>query len=621
MTLFTCAGQSLVAAASGNRIRVPVSLGDATSLQAADAFRANLVAYQHELVQDFVWDKFFTDHRVGDVLIDPKWEILLPSTDMPDMLVRMQSLDDLVLRTVAAGGRVHLVFQAVPRWLSSDPMNEAEVRPGEKVWHNVPPSDYLGWQEVVREFVHHFNNVLDTRGQVYYTFGNEPDNYWLGTEEEFFLYYEHAVLGALVADPDVRIGGIAPSSHDADVFSLTGAPTAGGMPLLYNWILHCVQNSLPIDIVTWHSYPAASPVPGDTTYWKSARQQIDEWLFDAGFDGQELLVTDWPEWKVHPENDHEFKASWITSGLISMANVGLYNPTYLGLADGQLESDTASNASFGGGTGLFTSLGIAKSPFNAYTLLSRMEGQVVPIDTGDDFLQAVASVDGQNRVYILLSHFIPSSWLILMNPLDESFDMEQIEQEMLQLAADGTDPWLLLDQVLTGAVDIDSLNVSPMFKDYLRRLQMLYDEGQVRLDGPISVLLTLDGLPGGSWKRTDTVVDSTQGNAYTYRADIQAQLEPLILSQDADELRRQILDVNQAHRAPEFARDFLTVSGSGQQDIEVEIAPHGVVLIQLSLEKSPSRLFPARQRRMRSAVRTRVRSRPRPSIVKGPDRR
>ena len=173
----------------GVNIEFDVNVADVGTARASEVLRTNVVAYGHEYIPETVWKKFFDEQRVGDVLLDTG-DISRDSTSLQDLKRRMHELAPLVKRIIAAGGRVQLVFQhGIPKWLSSDPHNNGDlfqgVSGGEKIWHSVPPANYKIWEDVAYEFVRYFNIELNTRGRVYYVIGSEPENYWVGNEDQW----------------------------------------------------------------------------------------------------------------------------------------------------------------------------------------------------------------------------------------------------------------------------------------------------------------------------------------------------------------------------------------------------------------------------------------------------
>ncbi len=116
---------------------------------------------------------------------------------------------------------------------------------------------------------------------------------------------------------------------------------------------------------------------------------MTEWTAEFGYSDAEFIVNDWPEWQAVPhENDSEFQAAYVVSSLISMIKHTKVKALYLGMRDIPAfmnKQERRRNASFGGGTGMFTTIGLAKPVYNAYALMSKMEGQLIPVETGDEF--------------------------------------------------------------------------------------------------------------------------------------------------------------------------------------------------------------------------------------------
>lgn len=568
---------------NGLNFRVP--LANTTALRASDVLRTSLTAYQHELIYDYIWDKFMTEQRVGDVLIDPKSVVILPSKDLNDLKGRMRQLDDLVMDVVSSGGRILINFQAIPRWLSSDPRNEKRLlgNQEEKIWYSVPPTDYSRWQEIIKAFVHHFNKELDTKGRVYYIIGNEPVNYWKGSERDFFKYYQYAVKGSLEADPAVRIGGITPPSYLSNKFTTTGKFTENKKPILYNWIKFCKENNLPIHFVTRHSYPAGSPVPGNLTIWSREDEDIKKWLAEFGFNNIELILTDWPEWKIHPENDTEFKSSWIANSLISLIENGIFRATYL-LRDTGIDKESASrNGSFGGGNGLFTKAGVIKPVYNTFSLFSKMEGKIVFVDTQDKFVKAVATVEGDKRVYILLSNFIPSEWLMPRNLFNKDIDIERMGEEIERSGLKKKEAERLMKRVMDGEVEIDTLSFSREFKSYLRGLRDLNREAKERRGERINVNMDISGTIPGMWDYEEYIVDMDHSNSFRYRKDIQSILSPYYDSKDLNAIRKVVQEIN---NRPGIKLERSTTSQvnikGGDYNLNTGLDPYAVHLIILT---------------------------------------
>lgn len=566
--LVITASSSPLAAQSEIRITFPLDIEKRTAVNADAILRANVVAYAHEYIPEPIWERFFTDQRVGDILIDTV-SITRDSVSVEDIKQRMKSIDALVIRTISRGGRIQLVFQnGMPRWLSSDPRNEGGIfegntSSGEKIWQCVAPSDHAKWQAIIRAFVHHFNNELDTKGNVYYVLGNEPDNYWVGSEEEFHRYYKSFVLGARQADPNAKVGGITPSSLMVDHFTKYNPKrTLGGgarfeilqtkekKPMLYNWLRFSAEEKLPVNVVTWHDYPAASPVPSRTANWVIAEELIRRWLSEFGFSGVELMLNDWPEWKqVEHENDSEFQAAYVASGLISMIENGSVKPLYLGLMDiPAFSKATKENAWFGGGTGLFTRVGIAKPVYHTYALLSKMQGRIVLTQTGDDFVRALATAD-DDAIYLLLANFIPSKRIIAYNTFgidggtldDENRAAFQSVLKSRRMSKEG-----FIKGLLDGTINVKNLGLP---SQVAKKVTGAVDVARVASERGNKITHVSVGLTGitagvGRWAYDEYSIDKSRANSYAMRDKIAEQAKSLDPKRDQKQMQTIVENIN-----------------------------------------------------------------------------
>jgi hypothetical protein len=607
LALLVLISSSLPVFAQGEiRIDFPLDARNTTARSADTILRTNVVAYIHEYIPPFIWSKFFTEQRVGDILLDTT-SITRDSVSLDDIKQRMKALDPLVSQTISRGGRIQLVFQnGLPRWLSSDPRNDGSIfegstSAGEKIWQSVPPSDYVKWQEIVRAFVHHFNKELDTKGNVYYILGNEPETYWVGSEQEFHQYYKHFVLGALQADPNAKVGGVNPSSPMTDHFNksnpqrtadgrtaFTPLPTAGGKPLIYNWLQFAAAERLPVKVVTWHDYPAASPVPSRTANWVIAEKNIRSWLSEFGYKGVELILDDWPEWKpVERENDSEFQAAYVASGVISMVENGTVKPVYLGMMDiPAFSKATKENASFGGGTGLFTRVGLAKPVYNTYALLSKMQGKIAHAETGDDFVRALASVD-DDAIYLLLANFIPSRRIVVHNTfgIDGGTLSEQDRATFRSRLKDARmNKEQLIKGLLDGSISVEGLRLPG---EVAKKVTGVIDVARVamqRVHQVAQVNVALTGLKpgGGNWTYEEYVIDKDHANSYSQRGRIAEQAASLDPRRDQQQMQkiRDIVNERTGADAGRIVSKPVTIEGSSHA-VTTTLQPNSVHLIVL----------------------------------------
>lgn len=592
----------------GVNIEFDVNVADVGTARASEVLRTNVVAYGHEYIPETVWKKFFDEQRVGDVLLDTG-DISRDSTDFEDLKRRMREVGPLVKRIVAAGGRVQFVFQhGIPKWLSSDPHNNGDlfqgVTGGEKIWQSVSPADYEIWEDVAYEFVLYFNIELNTRGRVYYVIGSEPENYWVGNEDQWHRYYEYFARGALRADPKVKIGCCNTVRIDSKNFTkynpqkrgnnvvFEDLPAKGDKGIVYNWLEFSARNNLPVDIVAWHDYPAPSPIPGKSANWVAYEKQLTAWMSEFGYSGAEFILNDFPEWNAVPdENDSEFQAAYVVSSLISMIEYTKVKALYLGMQDLAAFSnnqDKRKNASFAGGTGLFTSVGLAKPVYNAYSLMSKMEGQLIPVQTGDEFVRALASID-EDKVYILLTNFIPSKRIVLHNTYSPNAEMpEEIDKAALKrkIKETGKSREQLISSILDGSMDVKSLDLPPTLERKVEGVKAVILAGRNRMGAPARVKIRLGSVKldkgKGNWPYEEYVIDGRHANSYAVRGRLSEQAQSLGVADDKRKLRKFVEEANSqtSITTGRLERSDLSVRG-GTIELNTSLEPNSVQLIVL----------------------------------------
>lgn len=585
-------------------IEVDVELSKTAARRAEQVLRTNVVAYVHESIPSRIWDRFFLEQRVGDVLIDTV-SLTKTSSDLQDLKRRLRELGPLVKRIVDAGGRVQLVFQnGIPRWLSSAPDNSQDLfqgglSEGQKVWHSVPPADYQRWGEIAHAFVDYFNNELDTRGQVYYVVGSEPENYWVGTEDEWHQYYEYFVKGARRADGDAKVGGINTVGINSKAFTkfnpqraqgggqFQDYPADGNRGILYNWLEFCAKKNLPIDVVAWHDYPAPSPIPRESANWVVMEEQVNEWLASFGYRNVELILNDWPEWMPVPvENDSEFQAAYVVNSLVSIIEDTRVKAVYLGLRDLDAYSDKAqkrANASFAGGNGMFTSIGLAKPVFNAYSLMSMMEGNLVRTDTGDEFVRSLASKDA-NSVYVLLTNFIPSQRIIARNTFGVDPRAADLSAVKKAVKASGKSKKEIIEAVVDGSIDLDRLNLPQPTIRKLKGIRRVYIAARERNREPTPVNLRIADLSSGgkSWQCKEYVIDNRHANSYAARKRIVEKVRSLNIGRDKAKLLKVLEQANERTSVDSGLQACEGLSFSGRSArLRASLEPNSVHLFVL----------------------------------------
>ncbi|MEV0629503.1 beta-xylosidase [Nonomuraea wenchangensis] len=185
--------------------------------------------------------------------------------------------------------------------------------------HCSPPKDAARWVELVTRSIEHWidryglDEVREWRFEVW----NEPNlvpHFWTGTKTEYFELYEQTVRAIKTIDPALRVGGPATSvfvpddrykGETEDRSAMLATATAADVDALdwrpvwiEDFISWCAERELPIDFISTHTYPTDYAFGAD-----GEAVQITRYA-DATFDDLTLLgelVKDsaYPDAEIH----------------------------------------------------------------------------------------------------------------------------------------------------------------------------------------------------------------------------------------------------------------------------------------------------------------------------------
>jgi hypothetical protein len=115
----------------------------------------------------------------------------------------------------------------------------------------------------------------------YWEIWNEPDlaaQFWTGTPEQYYLFYEEAARALKAADPELKVGGPA---------------CTGGLRREYveGFIGYCRDRKVPLDFFSWHSYGGRSQFNPHRYYRDALR--VRKALDERGFERAENINTEW----------------------------------------------------------------------------------------------------------------------------------------------------------------------------------------------------------------------------------------------------------------------------------------------------------------------------------------
>lgn len=457
---------------------------------------------------------------LGDTLLEP-------AADLQDLRRRLDDfpLNEFLRRYKAGGGRVLVILDGTPPWLSSS-RDKAKVKgPDQPLFRMSPPVDYRAWSDVVEAVVRHFNGKL--RLDAYYEAWNEPNYYYHGSTEQFMRQYYHSVLGARRADPRALVGGpgvseflgastaLAPS-NDADKVAI--ATAALEQRFLWRQFLQRAAATpvpelglerLPVDFFSWHAFyfdPAR--------YYGIVVPVVRDALAQAGYPASTPLINS--EWNIapvppYPEGDlnaTHVGAAYAAASLIAMNEAGVDGQAF------QMYVDPGGKGYYGG---MFFVSGLARATFHAFALFSRMRGRQVRATSTDPWVKATAFVDG-DTTYVLVASYVPTAKMATDTQALADF---LANREFGQSIVRGK----LVGAMVEGRLpEAQARRAREIEKDTLGRAQATARRAAERAR-EISLEVAIGGMRGTPRHATRFLVDSRHGNVFPEVAAALRELE------------------------------------------------------------------------------------------------
>lgn len=176
------------------------------------------------------------------------------------------------------------------RFGPTDKVIEAIHETGAEVYYRIgrsfganrnPPADFDKFADVVKHIAMHYNQgwAHGFHDNIrYWEFWNEPEFFWSGTPEQFYLLFEKTARSLKALDPSLKVGG------DAKALPLDDGPYREG------FIDYCAAHNLPLDFYSWHTYADFSADPYDAVrIGKEIRSLLDA----KGFRSSESILSEW----------------------------------------------------------------------------------------------------------------------------------------------------------------------------------------------------------------------------------------------------------------------------------------------------------------------------------------
>lgn len=234
-----------------------------------------------------------------------------------------------------------------------------------------PPRDYEKWEALIANLVQHFTDRYGAEEvrTWYFEVWNEPnlDGFWAGTREEYFKLYKHAANAVKKVNPAYRVGG----------------PGTAGAAWEPEMIEYCVQNNVPIDFISTHTYGVKQ---GFLDEFGNSGTVLDKNPMSVSGDvlqsRKEISASPKPDLELHytewsssytpadPMHDSYHQAAYILQKL-KQVGAAVNSMSYWVFTD-IFEEAGPRFTPFHGGFGLLTTQGINKPAFYAYQFLNQL---------------------------------------------------------------------------------------------------------------------------------------------------------------------------------------------------------------------------------------------------------
>ncbi len=262
-----------------------------------------------------------------------------------------------------------------------------------------PPKDYDKWGQLIKALTQHWTERYGENEvkHWYFEVWNEPNlsYFWSGNQADYFHLYNVSANAIKSVSKDYRVGGPATAEH-------------AWIPEL---ISYCVQNKVPIDFISTHTYgidKGSFDADGVTTYLSKrdsavygavlgSRKEIEQ----SPLPNLQLHYTEWSAsyTPTDPIHDSYHEAAYILDKLKKTGDAA-NSMSYWTFTD-IFEENGPRTTPFHGGFGLINYEDINKPAFFAYQFLNRLGSQELKSSDAASW----ACKDDKGNVQVLLWDF------------------------------------------------------------------------------------------------------------------------------------------------------------------------------------------------------------------------
>lgn len=329
--------------------------------------------------------------------------------------IRMHGLltDDMGVYKVDAQGREQYNFQYVDALydyilsIGMKPFVELGFMPqalasGNKTifwWRGnvTPPHSYEKWEKLIQALTQHWTDRYGAQevASWYFEVWNEPnlDGFWAGSQADYFKLYAYSARAIKNVNPNYKVGG----------------PATAGAAWIPEMIAYCVQNKVPLDFVSTHSYGVDQGFldefggrgtvlsKDELSVARDVLQNRKE-ISASVMPNLELHYTEWSSsyTPADPTHDSYHQAAYILQKLKQTGDAA-QSMSYWVFTD-IFEEPGPRFEAFHGGFGLMNAQGIKKPAYFAYQFLNKLSA--TELKTSD--AQSIATKDEKGNTQLLL---------------------------------------------------------------------------------------------------------------------------------------------------------------------------------------------------------------------------
>jgi xylan 1,4-beta-xylosidase len=270
-----------------------------------------------------------------------------------------------------------------------------------------PPRSYEAWERLIKALTVHWTERYGAAevASWYFEVWNEPnlDGFWTGTQQEYFKLYAHAARAIKSVNKDYRVGG----------------PATAGAAWIPEMIAYCVDNKVPLDFVSTHSYgvnqgfldeygQTGTVLSKDENAVASDVLKNRKEIEASAMPKLDLHYTEWSSsyTPADPTHDSYHQAAYILQKLRQVGGAA-QSMSYWVFTD-IFEEPGPRMEAFHGGFGLMNTQGIKKPAYFAYQFMNQLGA--TELKNRDS--QSIATTDGKGNVQLLLwdyTHTLPDN--------------------------------------------------------------------------------------------------------------------------------------------------------------------------------------------------------------------